>query len=78
MLTDGASSLVNVFQLVLDIRTLRVHEHGDQRGARNELAQESQPLRLQLEGEHVHPGGVAARPVEAGDKTEADRVAADR
>src|SRR5262245_1255279 len=76
LLINCTSSFVNVFQLLLATLTLRVEEHSRQRGSRNEFAQEPQSLRPQLRGEHVHPGGVAARPVEAGDQTKCDRVAA--
>ena len=76
MLIDRTSSFVNVFQLFLDTRSLRIDEHCCQRGSRNKFAQEPQSLRPQLRGEHVHPGDVAARPVEAGDQTKCDRVTA--
>ena len=43
----------------------------------HQLAQQLQPLRRQLDREEVDARRVAARPVEAGDKTELDRVVAD-
>src|SRR4029077_14982556 len=46
-LSDGASSLLNVSRLGVTVRTSWVHEHGDQRGVRNYLAQQPQPLWLQ-------------------------------
>ena len=40
--------------------------------------QQRQPLRSEFGGEPGHPGDVAARPVEAGDKAAFDRVVAAR
>ena len=38
LLPDGASSLLQVFQLGIDVRTIGVHQHSEQRGVRNEFA----------------------------------------
>ena len=58
------------------IRTSWVHEHGDQRGVRNDLAQQPQPLWLQRGREHVHTCDVAAGSAKAVRKTQPDRITA--
>src|SRR5262245_56676214 len=45
-------------------------------GFRNNLVQQSQPLRLEPPGQLINSGHIAARPVEAGDEAEIDWVAA--
>ena len=60
----------------LSKRTVGIDEHGKARGSRQQLVQEPEPLCREL---HIHgadTGDVAARPVEAGDETSLDRVAA--
>ena len=56
----------------------RIDEHGNASGSGHQLAQQFQPLRRQLAGKKIDTRQVAARPGEAGDKTEPDRVVADR
>jgi hypothetical protein len=63
-------------QLDLDIWAFRVHHKGDYAGVWHQFAQELQPLCPQVSGKIRYPRDIAARPVEAGDKTEFDRVAA--
>jgi hypothetical protein len=55
----------------------RIDEHGHARCSRHQLTQEFQPLRHQLSRENVDTCQVAARPSEAGDKTERDWVFGD-
>ena len=55
---------------------VRVDQTGDRGRLRHQLAQQSQPLRDQLRGQSGDAGDVAARPVEAGDEAELDRIAA--
>jgi hypothetical protein len=63
--------------VALRIGSIRgIDEHGHTRGSGYQLAQELQPLRRQLNREKIDPSQVAARPSEAGDKTEFDRVVA--
>ena len=53
----------------------RIDEYGNTNGCRHQLTQEFQPLCSQLATEKIDTCQVAARPGEAGDKTEPDRVA---
>ena len=55
----------------------RIDEHGHTRRCGHQLTQQLQPLCRQLGSEKIDPCQVAARPGEAGDKTEPDRVFAD-
>src|SRR5262245_27061392 len=59
---------------ILADRIGRVDEHRDTRGRGQQLAQEFQPLCCQLGRENTDAGEVAARPGEARNKTNADRV----
>ena len=52
----------------------RIDEHGDTRRSGHQLTQQFQPLCRQLGVEKIDACQVAARPGEAGDKTEPDRV----
>src|SRR5262249_11650605 len=52
----------------------RIDEHGHTSGGWDEVTQEVQPLRRQLAADKVDARRVTTRPVEAGDKTELDRV----
>src|SRR5262249_7067605 len=54
-------------------RILRVYERGDQGCLGKQLVQQPQSLRLQLSGKEAH---AAARPTEAGDEAELDRIRA--
>jgi hypothetical protein len=65
----------HVSQRGLCIRSIgRIDKHGNASGSRHKLAQESQSLCGQLANEKVDACQVAARPGEAGHKTEPDRV----
>ncbi len=55
---------------------VRVNEHCDHAGLRNQLEQQLEPLRHQLDGNYGDPRHVAAWPGEAGDQPVRDRVAA--
>ena len=68
---------LRLVQLQLGIRIVRVHEHGDDGGIGNELVQQLQSLRREQIGEEGDARDIAARPVEAGDKSVLDRVAAE-
>ena len=71
----GAGSRFHVSQRGLGSRSIGwIDEHGHTSGCGHQLAQEFQPLCRQLATEKIDPGQVAARPGEAGDKTEPDRV----
>src|SRR5262249_59275896 len=68
--------LPDVRQLCFGLRTVWVHEAGNAR-LRTKLTQQFQSLRGQRAREDSHAGDVTARPVEACDETELDRVASD-
>ena len=55
----------------------RIDQHGNPNGLGHQLVQKCQPLRIQLSREKIDPRQVSARPGEAGDETELDRVFAD-
>jgi hypothetical protein len=76
--SDGACGRFYISQRSLGNRSIgRIDEHGDTSRARHHLTQEFQPLCGQLTTENIDPCQVAARPGEAGDKTEPDRVFGD-
>src|SRR5262249_31478616 len=68
--------LPDVRQLCFGLRTAWVHKTGNAR-LRTKLAQPSQSLGGQRAREDSHASDVTARPVEAGDEAELDRVASD-
>ena len=74
MLPEGASGILNTPQLSLKIRIGWVEQHRDQRGSRNQPVKEPQSLSLQHLLKDVHPGCVAARPIEAHDQAGCDRI----
>src|SRR5215471_12104816 len=76
VLPARAHRLPDVRELGFGLRTARVHKTGNAR-LRTELTQQLQSLRGQRAGEDGHAGDVAARPVEARDEAEFDRIATD-
>src|SRR5262249_19241801 len=76
--SDGASSRLHVSQRGLLSRSSgRIDEHGDTSRARHHLTQEFKPLCGQLTTEKIDPCQVAARPREARDQAQPDRVLGD-
>ena len=74
----GARSRFHVSQRGLGSRSIgRIDEHGNASGSGHQLTQQFQPLCRQLAVEKIDACHVAARPGEAGDKTEPDRVFGD-
>jgi len=65
LVPEGASGILNTPQLSLKIRIGWVEQNRDQRGSRNQLAEEPQSLSLQHLLKDVRPGCVAARSIEA-------------
>jgi hypothetical protein len=55
----------------------RIDEHGHTRHSGHQLTQELQPLRHQLSRENIGTCRVAARPIEAVDEAELDRIGSD-
>ena len=74
---DGARSRFARPSVISAIGTLAGLTSKATRTTRAQLAQESEPLCVQLGVEKIDAGHVAARPGEAGDKTKLDRVIAD-
>jgi hypothetical protein len=73
-----ACSLFGVFHSRLHSRDIRrIDEHGHTNCLRHQLAQEVQPLCYQFGRQEVYARHVSARPGEAGDKAEPDRVLGD-
>ena len=68
----GCSSL----RLHLGVGIGRIDERADGRRRRDQAVQQLQPLRLQLHAQRGHAGEIAARPVQAGDQPERDRIGA--
>jgi hypothetical protein len=74
----GGSRRCQLSQRGLRIRSVgRIDEHGNPSDRGHQLTQEFQSLCRQLTKENIYPRQVAARPGEAGDKTESYRVFAD-
>src|SRR5262249_44421523 len=55
-----------------------ISQHGDDGNPGHELVQNLQPLRIEQHGNLSNAGDVAARPIEARDQPQRDRVTADR
>jgi hypothetical protein len=70
--------LLRISHLGLGARKSRVHQHGERRRLGNQCAQQPQPLRLERARQQGYSGHVGARPVQAGNKTDFYRVAANR
>jgi hypothetical protein len=76
--SDGAGSRLHVSQRGFDGNIRRIDEHGNASSSRYQITQEFQPLCRQLTQEKIDACQVAARPGEAGDKTELHRVFGDQ
>src|SRR5262249_36487077 len=75
---QAARSCLHLFHRGLTNDSIgRIDEHGHTRCSRHQLTQEFQPLRRQLTRENIDTCQVAARPSEACNKTEPDRVFGD-
>src|SRR3954453_13448993 len=66
LLPNGASRGLYISRPSLGIGIVRVEEHSDIGGCRQQLAQHFQPLRRQFPEEQTHSCGIADWPVEAG------------
>ncbi len=71
-----ARRLLLVSYHALGCQPVRVHQQGDHLGLGNQLGQQFEPLRHQLDEEVAEAGEVAARPGETGDQPVLDRVVA--
>jgi hypothetical protein len=77
-LPDGTCGFRHVFQLDLAFGKIRVHKKGNRVGFAHDVAQQPQPLRPEFPVKQAHPGHIATRPIEAGDKAGRDRIGATR
>jgi hypothetical protein len=75
LLSDGKCRGLNVPQLSLNVRIAWVHQKGDDLSL-GDLPQELQPFWLEHCRHHVDASGVSAGPVETGDQTQLDWIAA--
>ena len=75
MTRAAASRSLNVVSVCRGMFGIDEYRHTNRPG--HQLAQEFQPLRRQFAGDEIDTRHVAARPGEAGDKPEIDRVIAD-
>src|SRR5262245_23555565 len=66
---DGRSRCLQIFGQGLGPRIARIDEHGEARGSRQQLMQETKPLALSLQRHGSDTGNIAARPIETGDET---------
>ncbi|HTM74928.1 MAG TPA: hypothetical protein VL198_17005 [Pseudolabrys sp.] len=64
-------------QLPVSIRIVFIGQHADQSALRDQLAQKSEPLCLESRRNQAQARCIAARIVEAVDKTDDDRIAID-
>jgi hypothetical protein len=58
----------------LKIFNVGVQQDADQGGMWGQLAKQSELLRIERASEHVHPSRVAARPAQAGNEPDLDRI----
>src|SRR5262249_24725504 len=75
LLPDFSCRLLRISQSCLQIRIVRVEEHGNDLCGGHELTHQLQPLRQHFAGKKGYPREVAGRSAEAGDETVPDRVA---
>src|SRR5262245_7488104 len=78
LLPERTRGLLHVIRLGFSIRKIRIHEHPDYGGVRDQLAQQFQSLCSEITEVDVYPGGVAAWPTQAVDQSNCDRVSGGR
>ncbi len=74
ILRPSARGRLDILHLVLEVRTVRVHEHTDHAQPGHQLVQQLEPFSVGLGSEGRDSGYIAARPVEAGDQAASDRI----
>ena len=75
---DGARRLLQLRRLSRRFRIVRIDQEGDACRIGGHLVQQSQPLGSEFGVEPAHPGDIAARLPDTGDKAALDRVVAAR
>jgi len=76
--SEDAGRRLHFLQLVRHARIARIDEITHRPRLGNQVAQQFEPFRSQCGDGKVHAGHIAARPVEAGNEAEFDRVGAGR
>src|SRR5262245_40185092 len=71
---DVTAGQLKLPQLDLELRLVRVPQHGDDGGVGNEFVQQRQLFGRQIGLGEDHARNVAARPAEAGDQASSDRI----
>jgi hypothetical protein len=71
---EGTRCLLQLFQLRIGSGTGRVEENGDKRARGDRLVQNFQPLRRDLHVQARHAREITARPGQAGNEADRDRV----
>src|SRR6516164_3738598 len=74
---EGGSRHCAIFGESLSGRLIRIHQRTKASSGWKKIAQQAKSLCHQFAHKIVHAGCVAARPIEAGDETEFDRVVGD-
>jgi hypothetical protein len=74
---ERARGFLHVFHLTFRRWKLWVHQDADRCRPRHELAQQPEPLRLQVVGQATDASGVSSRPAEARREPLLDRIATD-
>src|SRR5262249_13845015 len=72
--SDCADAGLHVIYLAFDLGAVWIHDDRDPRRGRDQFAQQSETFCLDRGDEYVQPGRVAARPGEADDETQLDRI----
>ena len=73
---ERACGRKQISHLQTRIRRIRIDDHADHGGVRNQFANELEALRFERASQHVNAGGVATRPVEAVDEPDVHRIVA--
>jgi hypothetical protein len=74
LLPERTRGFLHVFRLGVSIWKIRIHEHPDDGGVWNQLAQQLQSLCPEMTEVDVYAGGVAAWPTQAVDQSNLDRI----
>src|SRR4051794_13159375 len=73
--SESAHRPLQIFRYQLGTCAIGRNEYSNDSRSRDQLVQQLQPLRPQLHVQYAHARDVATRPIQAGDKSNLDRVA---
>jgi len=76
LLSEGACCLLHVVQLGIERRPGWIEQHGDERGGRNDLAQQPEPLRAENVNQQGDSSDITTGPVVARHQTQFDGILA--